>query len=167
MKATGKAAPRKRVEPGKYIVADSGICHGKPTFKGSRVMVWQVLAELPRGERVDELCDAWPRAVTPEAVAEAVELAGAMFRDPRCAPYAARAAKMVQKTRPTPTGLPRHQNDRRWILPLQGSSHVAWTQGSSFLATRLAHPSTSLFPSATSQGQCWEFVPGVLRDASR
>ena len=39
-------------------------------------MVWQVLAGLQRGERVDELCDAWPHAITPEAVAEAVELAG-------------------------------------------------------------------------------------------
>lgn len=96
MKAPGKTAPRKRVELGKYIVADSGICHGKPTFKGSRVMVWQVLAGLQRGERVDELCDAWPGAVTPEAVAEAVELAGAMFRDPRCTPYAARAAKLAR-----------------------------------------------------------------------
>jgi uncharacterized protein (DUF433 family) len=96
MKVLGKTAPRKRVELGKYIVADSGICHGKPTFKGSRVMVWQVLAGLQRGERVDELCDAWPGAVTPEAVAEAVELAGAMFRDARCAPYAARAAKLAR-----------------------------------------------------------------------
>jgi len=96
MKAASKSAPRKRVELGKFIVADSGICHGKPTFKGSRVMVWQVLAGLQRGETVDELCDAWPDAVTPEAVAEAVELAGAMFRDPRCASYAARAAKLAR-----------------------------------------------------------------------
>lgn len=84
MKANANAAPRKRVELGKYIVADSGVCHGKPTFKGSRVMVWQVLAGLQRGERVDELCVAWPHAVTPDAVAEAVELAEVIFRDPRC-----------------------------------------------------------------------------------
>ncbi len=96
MKATAKPAPRKRVELGKYIIADTGICHGKPTFKGSRVMVWQVIAGLQRGETVDELCDAWPQAVTPEAMAEAVELAGAMFRDPRCAPFAARAAKLAR-----------------------------------------------------------------------
>ena len=82
---------RTRVELGKYIVADSGTCHGKPTFKGSRVMVWQVLARLQRGETVDELCAAWPHAVTPEAV----ELAGAMFRDARCVTYAARAAKLA------------------------------------------------------------------------
>lgn len=96
MKATAKAPARKRVELGKYIVADSGICHGKPTFKGSRVMVWQVLDGLRRGETVDELCDAWPHAVTPEAVAEAVDLAGMMFRDARWTPYVARAVKLAR-----------------------------------------------------------------------
>ncbi|MEO8352112.1 MAG: DUF433 domain-containing protein [Chthoniobacteraceae bacterium] len=96
MKPSAKTAPRKRVELGKYIVADSGICHGKPTFKGSRVMVWQVLAGLKRGETMDELCAAWRHAVTPEAVAEAVDLAGAMLRDPRCVNHAARAVKLAQ-----------------------------------------------------------------------
>ncbi len=96
MKVPAKIPPHKRVELGQYIIADTAICHGKPTFKGSRVMVWQVLAGLQRGETVDELCDAWPQAITPAAVAEAVELAGAMFRDPRCAPFAARAAKLAR-----------------------------------------------------------------------
>lgn len=96
MKATVATKPaRKRVELGKYIVADSGICHGKPTFKGSRVMIWQALAGLKRGETMDEICAHWPHAVTPEAVAETVELAGAMFRDARCVTHAARAAKLA------------------------------------------------------------------------
>ncbi len=95
MKTNAASKPRKRVELGKYIVADSGICHGKPTFKGSRVMVWQVLAGLKRGETVDELCAAWPHAVTPEAVAEAVDLAKVMMQDARCVPHAARAAKLA------------------------------------------------------------------------
>ena len=87
--------PRKRVELGKYIVADSGICHGKPTFKGSRVMVWQVLAGLHRGETVDEICAHWPHAVTPPAVAEAAQLASSMFQDARCVTHAARSAKLA------------------------------------------------------------------------
>ena len=57
-------------------------------------MVWQVLAGLERGETLDELCAAWPHAVTPEAVAEAVGLADAMLRDARCTPFAARALKL-------------------------------------------------------------------------
>jgi uncharacterized protein (DUF433 family) len=32
---------------GKYIVADPEICHGKPTFKGTRILVKTVLAQEP------------------------------------------------------------------------------------------------------------------------
>ena len=31
---------------GRYIVANPRICHGKPTFRGTRVIVWQVLEML-------------------------------------------------------------------------------------------------------------------------
>jgi Protein of unknown function (DUF433) len=37
------AAKSERQILGRYIVADPRICHGKPTFRGTRVMVWQVL----------------------------------------------------------------------------------------------------------------------------
>ena len=40
---------QERVELGRHIVADPAICHGKPTFKGTRIMVWQVLDELAHG----------------------------------------------------------------------------------------------------------------------
>ena len=33
-KANGKS---RRVEPGEHIVADPLICHGKPTFTGTRI----------------------------------------------------------------------------------------------------------------------------------
>ena len=79
MKATAKTPARTRVELGQYIVADSGICHGKPTFKGSRVMVWQVLRAIERGEDWDSICAAWRGSVTREAIAEAVHLAGSLF----------------------------------------------------------------------------------------
>ncbi|HDK42640.1 MAG TPA: DUF433 domain-containing protein, partial [Candidatus Pacearchaeota archaeon] len=38
-----------RIEINKYIVTDSEICGGTPTFKGTRVMVWQVLELLGAG----------------------------------------------------------------------------------------------------------------------
>jgi uncharacterized protein (DUF433 family) len=66
---------KKRVELGKYIVADPQICHGKPTYKGSRVMVWQVLEALEDGESWDEIIHAWRGAVTKEASAETIRLA--------------------------------------------------------------------------------------------
>jgi len=36
-------------ELGEYIVADPQIRHGKPTFKGTRVMVFQVLEQVACG----------------------------------------------------------------------------------------------------------------------
>jgi uncharacterized protein (DUF433 family) len=66
---------KKPVELGKYIVADPDICHGKPTYKGTRVMVWQVLEALEDGESWDEICAAWRGSVTREAIAETIRLA--------------------------------------------------------------------------------------------
>lgn len=60
---------------GKYIVADSEICHGKPTFIGTRIMVWQVLRMLARGEDWDYISNAWVAKIPKEAIAEAIELA--------------------------------------------------------------------------------------------
>ena len=93
MKATAKPPARNRVELGKYIVADSGICHGKPTFKGSRVMVWQVLRAIERGDDWESICAAWPHAVTREAIAEAVHVAGLLFTTSVNVPHLARAAR--------------------------------------------------------------------------
>jgi len=34
---------------GRYIITDPDICHGKPTFRGTRIMVWQVLEQVANG----------------------------------------------------------------------------------------------------------------------
>ena len=34
---------------GCYIVADPKICHGKPTFRGTRIMVSDVLEQIEEG----------------------------------------------------------------------------------------------------------------------
>jgi len=73
---------KKRVELGRYIVADPDICHGKPTYKGSRVMVWQVLEALEDGESWDEICAAWPGSVTRGAIAETIRLARTAMLSP-------------------------------------------------------------------------------------
>ena len=49
-----------KVQINKYIVADTEICHGKPTFKGTRVMVWQVLDLLAVGESIKEILEDFP-----------------------------------------------------------------------------------------------------------
>lgn len=74
--------PRKqRKLLGRYIVADPGICHGKPTFVGTRIMVAQVLKQVARGMQWDAITAEWRGSVTKEAIAEAVELAQRAFED--------------------------------------------------------------------------------------
>lgn len=63
-----------RVEINKYIVADSQICHGKPTFNGTRIMVWQVLEMLRDGAPIQEIFEAFP-SLNKEHVRAALEYA--------------------------------------------------------------------------------------------
>jgi uncharacterized protein (DUF433 family) len=67
-------SPRKRVEFGKYIVADPEICHGQLTFKGTRIMVKDILYFVARGKSWDWISDGY-HGLPHEAIAEAVELA--------------------------------------------------------------------------------------------
>ncbi len=67
-------ATRKRVELGKYIVADPEICHGQLTFKGTRVMVKDVLYLVAKGKSWDWISDGY-HGLSQEAIAEAVKLA--------------------------------------------------------------------------------------------
>ena len=63
-----------RVELGRYIVADPLVCHGKPTFKGTRIMVWQLFEHLTLGEAPEDFPNHFPGQIPPEAVQEALEL---------------------------------------------------------------------------------------------
>jgi uncharacterized protein (DUF433 family) len=63
-----------REEVGEYLVADSRVCHGKLTFKGTRVPVETVLRAVARGETFAEILEGWPELSRP-AVTEAVRLA--------------------------------------------------------------------------------------------
>jgi len=65
----------KVLELSNFIVAEPGICHGKPTYKGSRILVWQILEALEDGESVEELVKAWGGRVSREAILETIRLA--------------------------------------------------------------------------------------------
>jgi uncharacterized protein (DUF433 family) len=65
----------------KYIIADSGICHGQPTFKGTRIMVWQVLDLLKAGLSVDEVIRDYFPHVTQEAVYAALDYASRLVEE--------------------------------------------------------------------------------------
>jgi uncharacterized protein (DUF433 family) len=65
----------KRREFGHYLVADPEICHGQLTFKGTRIFVKHVLEQVAAGMDWDDIMADWDRAITKEAIAEAVQLA--------------------------------------------------------------------------------------------
>ena len=74
----------ERVELGQYIVADPEICHGKPTFKGTRIMVWQVLDDVAEGRSWEFICGTrWGGRISLAAVAEAVKLSRQAWLDER------------------------------------------------------------------------------------
>jgi uncharacterized protein (DUF433 family) len=64
---------------GRYIVADPRICHGKPTFRGTRVMVWQVLEMVAKGMAWETIVAEWDGRISREAIAEAVQLTSKSF----------------------------------------------------------------------------------------
>jgi uncharacterized protein (DUF433 family) len=74
-------ARKQRKLLGRYMVADPGICHGKPTFVGTRIMVTQVLQQVARGMSWEAITAEWRGRITKEAIAEAVELAQRTFDD--------------------------------------------------------------------------------------
>lgn len=69
----------KRKMLGRYIVTDPNICHGKPTFHGTRIMVWQVLDQLSNGMSWDTIVEEWRGSLTKEAIAEVVRLSSKAF----------------------------------------------------------------------------------------
>jgi len=66
---------------GRYIVSDPSVCHGQPTFRGTRVLVSDVLDQLARGTAWETIIGEWHGYITAESIAEAVSLAGRAFLD--------------------------------------------------------------------------------------
>ncbi len=64
---------------GRYIVADPVICHGKPTFRGTRIMVWQIPEMVAAGMAWESIVEEWGGSITKEAISEAVQLASKSF----------------------------------------------------------------------------------------
>jgi len=57
-----------RIEINPYIVSDSEICGGTPTFKGTRVMVWQVMELLGAGISIEEILQSYFPHITKPAI---------------------------------------------------------------------------------------------------
>jgi len=64
-----------RIEINDHIVIDSEICGGTPTFKGTRIMVWQILEMLEAGMPIKEIITTFPTPLTKEHVKAALHYA--------------------------------------------------------------------------------------------
>lgn len=60
---------------GRHIVADPRICHGKPIFRGTRVLVADVLEQVASGMAWETIIADWNDSITKDAISEAVQLA--------------------------------------------------------------------------------------------
>ena len=66
---------------GRFIVADPTICHGQPTFRGTRILVADVLEQVAAGIAWETIVEEWRGNVSSDAISEAVRLARQAFRD--------------------------------------------------------------------------------------
>ena len=66
---------------GRFIVADPAICHGQPTFRGTRILVADVLEQVAAGMAWESITEEWRGNVNSDAISEAVALASQAFRD--------------------------------------------------------------------------------------
>jgi uncharacterized protein (DUF433 family) len=57
---------------GRYIVVDPAICHGQPVFRGTRILVADVLEQLASGMSWEAIIEEWHGALTKQAIAESV-----------------------------------------------------------------------------------------------
>ncbi len=66
---------------GRYIVSDPKICHGQPTFRGTRILVADVLEQVASGMAWDAIVEEWRGSLDHKAIAEAVRLASESFAE--------------------------------------------------------------------------------------
>ena len=74
-------AKRKPRMIGRYIVADPEVCHGQPTFRGTRILVADVLEQVSAGMAWESIAAEWRDRIAKDAIAEAVRLASQAFQD--------------------------------------------------------------------------------------
>ena len=66
----------------KWITVDPNVCHGKPVFKGTRILVADVLEMIASGMSIDEILEEYPQ-LNREMILEAIALAAELLRRER------------------------------------------------------------------------------------
>lgn len=72
--AKGKQRQMAKRMIGRYIVADPAICHGEQTFRGTRILVADVMEQVAAGIAWETIMEEWRGNLSPEAISEAVRL---------------------------------------------------------------------------------------------
>jgi uncharacterized protein (DUF433 family) len=67
-------ANMKNNRQARYIVADPKVCHGKPTFRGTRILVSDVLDLVASDMDWDEVIEECRGSISRPAIAEAIRL---------------------------------------------------------------------------------------------
>ena len=70
-----------RIKINDYIVSDSEICGGTPTFKGTRIMAWQILELLGAGVSADEIIQDYFPQLTKVAILSVLTYASKLFEE--------------------------------------------------------------------------------------
>jgi uncharacterized protein (DUF433 family) len=65
----------KQILMARYVVTDKRVCHGQPTFHGTRILVADVLEQVANGMAWEAIVEEWRGKISNEAIAEAVRLA--------------------------------------------------------------------------------------------
>jgi uncharacterized protein (DUF433 family) len=76
-----KRRAQQRRMIGRFIVVDPSICHGQPTFRGTRILVSDVLELVASGTDWETIVEEWRGSISKNAIAEAVRLASQAFLD--------------------------------------------------------------------------------------
>ena len=63
----------------KWITADPKVCHGKPVFKGTRILVSDILELLASGMSVEEIINEYPN-LNEEMIREALDYAAKVIK---------------------------------------------------------------------------------------
>ncbi len=66
----------------RWITVDPNVCHGKPVFKGTRILVADVLEMIASGMSIDEILEEYPQ-LNREMILEAIALAAELLRRER------------------------------------------------------------------------------------
>ncbi|NIA11001.1 MAG: DUF433 domain-containing protein [Nitrospiraceae bacterium] len=62
-----------------YIASDPTICHGEPTFRGTRIRVADVLDQVESGMAYEAIIEEWCGALERDAIAESVRMASGVW----------------------------------------------------------------------------------------